>query len=65
MIHVEGEQTGVLALNVTSQTLQLSPVTIPCLAVSLYKDHDVGHEWYDGVAIKVVGIRRFCVKVYG
>jgi len=56
-IHVEGEQTAVHAADVTSQDLQLSPVTVPCREVQLYKVHDVGQERYDSVRIKIIGIR--------
>jgi len=63
-IHVQGEQTAVLATDVTSQAMQLSPVTVPGRAFPLYKVHDVGHEWYDAVGIKIVGIRRFGSEVH-
>jgi len=64
-IHVEGEQTAVLASDVTTQTLQLSLVTVPGNAVTFYEKQDVGHERQDAVRIKVVGIRRFGTELYG
>jgi len=62
-IHVQGEQTAVLAADVTCQALQLSFVTVPCRVLPLDNVHDVGHEWYDSVGIK--GIRRFGSEVLG
>ena len=64
-IHVEGEQTAVLATDLTSQALQGLLVTVPGRAVTCYEGQDVGHERYDAVRIKVVGIRRFGAEVYG
>jgi len=43
-IHVEGKHTAVLAADVTSEALQLSPVTVPGLAVTFYEGQDVGHK---------------------
>jgi len=65
LIHVEGEQTAVLGPDVTSQVLQLSPVTVPGSAVTFYESQYVGHEQCDVVRIKIVGIRRFRSEVYG
>ena len=62
-IHVEGEQTALLATDVTSQALQGSLVMVPGRAVTCYEGQDVGHERYDAVRIKVIGIddlRRKC-----
>jgi len=64
-IHAEGKQTAVLAADVTSQALQLSPVTTPGRAVTFYEGHDVRHERYDAVRIKVVSIRRFGSEEHG
>ena len=63
-VHVQGEQTSVLAADVTCQALQLSFVTIPGRAIPLDKVHDVGHERYDAVEIKIVGIRRSGSEVH-
>ena len=54
--HVEGKQTAVLAADVTSQALQLSSVMIPGRVDSFYEGQDIGHERYDAVRIKIVGI---------
>jgi len=64
-VHVQGEQTAVLAADVNCQALQLSFVTIPGRSVPLDKVHDIGHEWYDAVGIKIVSIRRFGSEVHG
>jgi len=64
-IHVESEQTAVLAANVTSQALHGSLVTVSGRAVTCYEGQDVGRVRYDAVPIKVVGIRRFGAEVYG
>ena len=53
-IHVEGEQTAVLASDITSEALQLSLVKIPGRTVTFYEGRDVGHERFDAVGIKVV-----------
>jgi len=47
-IHVEGEKTAVLAADITSQALQLSPVMILGRAVTSYEFQ------YDAVRIDVV-----------
>ena len=64
-ILVEGEQTAVLATDVISQALQGFLVTVSGRAITCYEGQDVGHEQYDAVRIKVVGIRRFGAEVYG
>ena len=58
-IHVEGEQTAVIAADVATEDLQLSFILVPGRAVTTYECLDVGQERYDAVRIKVVGIRRF------
>ena len=63
-IHVEFEQTAVLAADVTSQVLQLSLVAVPSRPSMFNEGQDVGHERYDAVRIKVVGTRRFGAEVY-
>ena len=42
-VQVEGEQTAVLAVDVASQTLQLSPVMVPYRAVASQESLDVRH----------------------
>ena len=64
-IHVEGEQTAVLATDVTSQALQGSLVVVPDRAVTCYEGQDVGHERYDAVRIKILGTRTFGAEVHG
>ena len=41
-IHVQGEQAAVLAADVTSKALQLSPVTVPGRAVMFHEGQEVG-----------------------
>jgi len=64
-IHVEGEQTAVLAADITSQALQVLILTVLGRAVTFYEGQDFRNERYDAVRIKVVGIRSFGVEVYG
>ena len=65
LFHVKGEQTAVLATDITSQALHSSFVRVPGRAVSFYEGQNFGHERYDSLGIKVVCIRRFRVEVYG
>jgi len=50
-IHVEGEQTAVLAADVTSQALQLALFMVPGRVVTYYEGQGVGHERYIAVGI--------------
>jgi len=63
LFHVKGEQTAVLATDVTSQALEGSLVMVPGRTVTCYEEQDVGHERYDAVRIKVLSIRRFGAEV--
>ena len=64
-VHVQGEQTAVLAADLTCQALQLSFVKISGRAVPPENVHDFGHERYDAVGIKLVGLRRFGSEMHG
>jgi len=57
-IHVEGEQTALLAADVACQALQLFPFILPGRVVTSYESQDVGHKLYDAVRIKVECTRR-------
>jgi len=46
-IHVEGEQTAVLAVDDDSKDLQLSPGVVPCRAVASYEFQRFGQETFD------------------
>jgi len=63
-IHVEDEQTAVLAADVARHALQLSPIMVPGRAVASYESPDVGHERYDAIRIEVVCTQRFGPEVY-
>ena len=48
-VHVEGENTEVLATDFTDKTLQLSLVVVPGHAVATYERLDRWHLWYNAI----------------
>jgi len=63
-IHVEGEQTALLAADIASQASQLSFFMVQCRAVSSYEGQHVGHERYNAIRIKEIYNRKFGAEVY-
>ena len=63
---IEGEQAAVLATDVASEALQLSPIVVPDGAIATYEGVDGGNKsGRHAVRIKVVGTRGFGQELNG